>query len=93
MKNSKKWWENFRWFYSSENVLVVGGKNAKSNDELLKNHLGSREIVLHTEDPGSPFFIIKGYAGKKTIKEAAFASTSGGVLSNENACKRSTCLA
>ncbi len=77
MKNSEKeWWENFRWFYSSENVLVVGGKNAESNDELLKNHLDSKEIVLHTEDPGSPFFVIKGYAGKKTIKEAGIACAS-----------------
>ena len=77
MKNSKKeWWKNFRWFYSSEKVLVVGGKNAESNDDLLKNHLDSKEIVLHTEDPGSPFFVIKGYAGKKTIKEAGIACAS-----------------
>ena len=70
------WWEKFRWFYSSEDVLVVGGKNAESNDDLLKNHLGKGEIVFHTEDPGSPFFVIKGYAGKKTLREAGIAAAS-----------------
>lgn len=75
MKKSN-WWEKFRWFYSSENVLVVGGKNAESNDELLSKHLGKGEIVFHTEDPGSPFFIIRGYAGKKTLQEAGIAAAS-----------------
>ncbi len=70
------WWEKFRWFYSSENVLVVGGKNAESNDSLLKTHLGGKEMVFHTEDPGSGFFVIKGYAGKNTLKEAGIAAAS-----------------
>lgn len=70
------WWEKFRWFYSSEDVLVVGGKSAESNDNLLKNHLGKGEIVFHTEDPGSPFFVIKGYAGKKTLRETGIAAAS-----------------
>ena len=76
MKKNKEWWESFRWFYSSSGVLIVGGKNAESNDTLLRTHMGKGDIVFHTEDPGSPFFVIKGYADKKTMKEAGIAAAS-----------------
>jgi len=76
MKKNKEWWENFRWFYSSTGVLVVGGKNAESNDNLLNNHMDKGDIVFHTEDPGSPFFVIKGYADKITMREAGIAAAS-----------------
>lgn len=51
---------NYRWFVTSRKTLVVGGKHAEQNDELLKRVLasGKQYYVLHTSHPGSPFGVI-----------------------------------
>lgn len=50
----------YKWFVTSHKTMVVGGKNADQNDELLKTVLATDEAyyVLHTSDPGSPFSIL-----------------------------------
>jgi len=55
----KEWYEKFRWFISSEGFLCLGGRDATSNEVLIKKHTDSDDVVFHTEAPGSPFFIIK----------------------------------
>lgn len=64
-------YEKFRWFFTSSNKLVIGGKSAEQNEMLLKEHLDCNDIILHTKSPGSPFCIIKGKTTEKDIKEAA----------------------
>ncbi|MEK6891222.1 MAG: NFACT RNA binding domain-containing protein [Nanoarchaeota archaeon] len=56
----KEWYEKYRWFYTSNKHLVIGGKNAEQNEELVKKFLKTnpKYVVMHTKDPGSPFSII-----------------------------------
>lgn len=53
-------YRKYKWFYTSSGKLVVGGKNADQNDELL--HLMKKQgkdfFVMHTSSPGSPFSVI-----------------------------------
>jgi len=76
----KEWYEKFRWFISSDGFLVIGGKDATSNEIVIKKHTLTTEYVYHTEAPGSPFFVIKNPDGKeipdKTREEAAIASAT-----------------
>ena len=71
----KEWYEKFRWFYSSDNFLVIGGRDATTNEIIIKKHTEKNDIVFHTELPGSPFVIIKNPDNKQvpesTINEAA----------------------
>jgi len=55
---------------TSSGKKVLAGKNAKNNEELVKQ-AEKNEIVLHTAKPGSPFVSIKGKANKKDITESA----------------------
>ncbi len=67
-----KEYENYRWFFTSNNVLVVGGKSDDQNEIVLKNFGKPEYIVLHTTKPGSPFMIIQSEKpSKKDIEEAA----------------------
>ena len=75
----KKWYEKFHWFISSEGFLVIGGRDATSNEIIIKKHTENNDGVLHTDMAGSPFFVIKSEnrdIGEKTIKEAADAVVS-----------------
>ncbi len=65
----------FREFETKSGKKVLVGKDAKSNDELVKQ-IEKDEVVLHTAKPGSPFVNIKGKANKKDVKEAAIFCAS-----------------
>ncbi len=73
----KEWYEKFRWFISSEGFLVIGGRDATSNEIVIKKHTEKNDKVFHTDMIGSPFFVIK-TEGKKpkqqTINQAADAT-------------------
>ncbi|HLD15707.1 MAG TPA: ribosome rescue protein RqcH [Candidatus Nanoarchaeia archaeon] len=58
-ERKKEWYEKYRWFTTSEGKLVIGGRDATTNDILVKKHLDKNDIVFHTEAPGSPFVVIK----------------------------------
>lgn len=72
MLNYKK----YRWFFTSSNKLVIGGKSAEQNDYLLNILKEGNEdcIVMHTSSPGSPFSVIISEIDeitKEDIKECA----------------------
>jgi predicted ribosome quality control (RQC) complex YloA/Tae2 family protein len=75
----KRWYEKFRWFVSSEGYLVLGGRDAKSNERLAKRHMTPNDVFLHASIHGAPYVIIKVPdlpPDEKTIREAAqFAIT------------------
>ncbi len=66
----------YRWFYTSSGKLVVGGRSAIQNDELLKRlkETGKDFIVMHTHAPGSPFTVI--VAEKIKIKSQDIEETA-----------------
>lgn len=66
------WFERFRWFISSEGALVLGGKDAKSNDMLVKKHLQPGDRYAHADIHGAPSVIVKMKEGvtEKTLSEA-----------------------
>src|SRR5919109_1265504 len=59
---SKEWYERYRWFITTDGLLVIGGRDASSNSALIRKHLTEHDIVFHAEVHGSPFFIIKNAA-------------------------------
>ncbi len=74
----KEWYDKFRWFISSEGFLVIGGRDATTNEILIKKHTEKNDLVFHTDMTGSPFFLIKteGKKVKSSIKEAADATVT-----------------
>ncbi len=73
-QQKKEWYQKFRWFRSSNGFLVVGGRDATSNEVLIKKHTEKNDLVFHTDVAGSPFVVIKASENeidKKTIDETA----------------------
>ena len=57
----KNWYERYRWFYTSDGILAIGGRDASSNMALIRKHLEKNDKVFHADIYGSPFFILKNY--------------------------------
>ncbi|MEK6945916.1 MAG: NFACT RNA binding domain-containing protein [Nanoarchaeota archaeon] len=67
MKEDKN---KFRKFTTENNILVLAGRDAPSNEELI-SQVEKEELVFHTATPGSPFVNLKGKAKKSDIEDAA----------------------
>jgi hypothetical protein len=65
----KKDYEKYRWFFTSLGKLVIGGKNAEQNEEIM-THSKANQIIFHTSSPGSPFCIIENPT-KEELEEVA----------------------
>ena len=53
------WFENYRWFISSNANLVIGGRDAKTNDKIVKKYLTGGDRYAHADVQGAPSIIIK----------------------------------
>ncbi len=48
--------------------MVIGGRDATTNEILIKKHTDKEDLVFHTDMAGSPFFVIQ-LKGKKPTKK------------------------
>ncbi|MFA7707524.1 MAG: NFACT RNA binding domain-containing protein [Candidatus Pacearchaeota archaeon] len=70
--NPEKDYENYRWFFTSNDVLVIGGKSDEQNELVIKNFLRPEYTLMHTSAPGSSFMIIQSdKPSKKDLDETA----------------------
>ncbi len=79
IRRKKEWYEKFRWFFSSDGFLVIGGKDASTNEIIIKKHVEPHDLIFHADIQGSPFAVVK-TLGKtpteETINEAACFTAS-----------------
>ena len=59
VKKNLKWYEKLRWFVSSDGFLVVGGRDANSNESVVKKYLEPNDIYLHADIHGATSTAIK----------------------------------
>ncbi|MEM4699689.1 MAG: ribosome rescue protein RqcH [Candidatus Nezhaarchaeales archaeon] len=69
----KVWYEEFRWFYTSNNFLVIGGRDSSQNEKLVSRYLEEGDVFLHADVYGAPAVIVKqgAKAAEDDIREAA----------------------
>jgi predicted ribosome quality control (RQC) complex YloA/Tae2 family protein len=78
-RRKMEWFEKYRWFRSSDGFLVIGGRDAITNEILIKKRMEPDDIVFHAEIVGAPFVLIKTEgktAPEQTINEAAQLAAS-----------------
>lgn len=64
MKRSKRmWFEQHRWGIVEGGHLVVGGKDAKGNDAVVKKHLSGDDMYLHADLHGAPSCSLRSQMG------------------------------
>ncbi len=77
-KRGKKWFEKYRWFYSSEGFLVCIGRDAQTNEMLAKKHMEENDLYFHADFDGAPTVVVKDgqNSGEETRQEAAKAAVT-----------------
>jgi len=54
-----KWYESYRWMFTTEGFLVIGGKDARQNEAIFAKRLEQNDIVLHADIHGAPLVVVK----------------------------------
>jgi len=73
IKSTKSmWFDAYRWTISSEGFLILGGRDARTNDQLVKKHLKEGDRYAHADVHGAPSTVIKdgARASDVTLREA-----------------------
>ena len=77
-KEKLHWFEKYRWFISSEGNIIIGGKDAKTNERVVKKYLKDEDRYAHADIQGAPSIVIKNKGfndelldiSEKTLEEA-----------------------
>ncbi|KPJ17007.1 Nuclear export mediator factor NEMF-like [Papilio machaon] len=72
------WFEKFYWFISSDNYLVIAGRDQQQNELLVKRHLRAGDVYVHADLSGASSVLVKA-AGRpqpppRTLAEAGQAA-------------------
>jgi len=72
------WFDKFRWFQSSQGHMVVAGRDARTNDHVVKKHLKDGDFYAHADMSGAPSVVIKEVTedDEQTLHEACVFAVS-----------------
>merc|ERR1712142_1398970 len=57
------WFEKFLWFISSENFIVIAGRDAQQNELLVKKYFKPGDVYVHADLHGAATVIVKNHPG------------------------------
>src|SRR5664279_2995590 len=69
VKKELKWFEKLRWFLTSDGLLVIGGRDATTNEMVVKKHMEPKDIYFHSDIHGAASVVLK--AGEGEITETS----------------------
>ncbi len=59
VRRKREWFEDYRWFITSDGFIAIGGRNAKMNAEIVSKRLEAKDLFFHTQTPGAPVVVLK----------------------------------
>ncbi len=71
-KTKEFWFEKYKWFITTGGKLVLAGRDAHSNDQLVKRHLKPSDRFAHADVHGAPSVVILegAQASEEELREA-----------------------
>ncbi|TKY72455.1 Nuclear export mediator factor NEMF-like [Spatholobus suberectus] len=55
------WFEKFNWFISSENYLVISGRDAQQNELIVKRYMSKGDLYVHADLHGASSTVVKNH--------------------------------
>jgi predicted ribosome quality control (RQC) complex YloA/Tae2 family protein len=59
VRKRDQWYERFRWFRTSDGFLVIGGRSADQNEELVDKYMDGYDLFFHSQAHGGPATVLK----------------------------------
>ncbi|MBP2250630.1 putative ribosome quality control (RQC) complex YloA/Tae2 family protein [Halarchaeum solikamskense] len=59
VRKQEQWYDRFRWFRTSDGFLVIGGRNADQNEEIVEKYMDGYDRFFHAQAHGGPVTVLK----------------------------------
>ncbi len=59
MLEQKEWYEKFHWFFASNGMLGIGGRDARQNELVNSKHFEDNDLFFHSDIFGASVVILK----------------------------------
>ncbi|WP_336002872.1 ribosome rescue protein RqcH [Halorientalis halophila] len=76
IRSSEQWYEEYRWFHTSDDFLVIGGRNADQNEELVKKYMDGGDKFFHAQAHGGPVTILKATGPSESARDVDFPDST-----------------
>jgi predicted ribosome quality control (RQC) complex YloA/Tae2 family protein len=76
VRQNEQWYERFRWFHTSDGFLVIGGRNADQNEEIVKKYMDGNDLFLHSQAHGGPATVIKATGPSEAARDVEIPEQS-----------------
>jgi len=76
-RSKRFWFEKHRWAMLSGGHLLIGGRDAKGNDVVVRKHLSSHDLYFHADLHGAPSCSLKLKDGLATNQNPSEAIPEG----------------
>ncbi|PRQ39528.1 putative transcription factor interactor and regulator CCHC(Zn) family [Rosa chinensis] len=61
------WFEKFNWFISSENYLVISGRDAQQNEMIVKRYMSKGDLYVHADLHGASSTVVKNHRPEQPV--------------------------
>jgi predicted ribosome quality control (RQC) complex YloA/Tae2 family protein len=70
-KKEKYWFEKYHYGFTTNGKMILGGRDATSNEKLIKTYLEKEDLAFHADIDGAAHFVLKDgqKANEDEIKE------------------------
>ena len=69
VRYDEQWYERFRWFHTSDDFLVIGGRSADQNEEIVKKYMEKGDLFFHAQAHGGPVTVLKATGPSEPSKD------------------------
>ncbi|MES3517728.1 MAG: ribosome rescue protein RqcH [Natronomonas sp.] len=76
IRHDEKWYERFRWFRTTDGFLVLGGRDADDNEELVKKYMDPSDRFFHAQAHGAPVTILKATEPDEPARDVSIPDSS-----------------
>ncbi|MFB6195060.1 MAG: ribosome rescue protein RqcH [Haloplanus sp.] len=76
IRNPDHWYEDFRWFHTSDGFLVIGGRNADENEAIVKKYMDGNDRFFHAQAHGGPVTLLKATGPSEPAREVEFPDST-----------------
>ena len=76
VRKNEQWYEQFRWFHTSDGYLVIGGRDADDNEQIVQKYLERGDKFFHAQAHGGPVTVLKATGPSESAKEVDFPQSS-----------------
>lgn len=67
----REWFERYRWMHTTDGHLVLAGRDAATNDTVVKKYLKAGDRYAHADIHGAPSVVVKRNPGEAEIPKEA----------------------